>query len=137
METVTSQEEMFSNIGRLGQYLYQQAGIEAEFARDLVCNGICFVITEYQGKPLFSPSRFIGYRNNTRHAHLHNERMTGRETTAAISELLGRPRSNEMLEVEYEKFCTALGIEFRAKAPFNCKRKYWDLRFGRHEIGHE
>jgi hypothetical protein len=78
-----------------------------------------------RAKPLFSPSRFVGYRDNTLHDHLRNrgsKDLHGSKTTTAIKKFRSRPLADQNLESEYQKFCVGLGIEIRAKAPFGRKR---------------
>lgn len=103
----------------------------AQFARDVISNGICFVFTEWRGKPFFSPCLFVGYRQNSRHDYLRNranKNRDGSKAIAAMKKFLPRPRPDKNLDREYETFCSALQIEVKAKAPFGRKRKYWDLR---------
>ena len=127
MELITQKAELADNIGRLQEYL-RGSGADRDFALDLIRKGICFVVTEQDGKPFFSPSRFIGYRSNTRHDHVHNEDKDGRETNAALGVILSSPPvTSDPLDAEYEQFCTSLGISVR-KAPFGIARKFWDLR---------
>lgn len=127
MELITRKAELTDNIARLQQYL-QGSGPDRDFALDLIRQGICFVVTEQDGKAFFAPSRFVGYRSNTRHDHVHNEDKDGRETNAALEAiLLAPPAASEELEGEYDQFCASLGLNLR-KAPFGITRKFWDLR---------
>jgi hypothetical protein len=127
MELITQKAELVVNIARLQDYV-RGSGADRDFAFELIRQGICFVVTEQDGKPFFSPSRFIGYRSNTRHDHVHNEDKDGRETNAALEAILSSPPvTSGPLEAEYEQFCTSLGISVR-KAPFGITRKFWDLR---------
>jgi putative restriction endonuclease len=127
MELIATKAELSENVARLQQYLHE-SGADRDFAVDLIRQGICFVVTEQNGKPFFSPSRFVGYRSNTRHDHLHNDDKDGRETNAALEDILkSPPAGSDVLEAEYEQFCTSLGIAVR-KAPFGIARKFWDLR---------
>jgi hypothetical protein len=127
MDLITQKTELAENVARLQQYL-QGSGSDRDFALDLIRQGICFVVTEEGGATFFSPSRFVGYRSNTRHDHVHNEDKDGRETNAALETILKAPPvASHQLETEYERFCTSLGINLR-KAPFGITRKFWDLR---------
>ena len=127
MDLITRNTELSENIARLREYL-QATGADRDFALDLIRHGICFVITEENGTPVFAPSRFVGYRSNSRHDHVHNEDKDGRETNAALEAILNTPPVlSATLEAEYEQFCTSLGISVR-KAPFGITRKFWDLR---------
>jgi 5-methylcytosine-specific restriction protein A len=127
MKLVTTASELLENIETLKKYL-QSSGADRDFALDLVRQGICFVITEENTTPFFAPSRFIGYKDNTREDHLQNDDKDGRETNAALEVFLkGSPSPSEPCEQEYEQFCARLGIQLR-KAPFGISRKFWDLR---------
>jgi hypothetical protein len=127
MDLITRNTELSDNIARLREYL-QATGADRDFALDLIRHGICFVITEENGTPFFAPSRFVGYRSNSRHDHVHNEDKDGRETNTALEAILSAPPSaSGTLEAEYERFCASLGITVR-KAPFGITRKFWDLR---------
>src|SRR4051812_27773733 len=127
MELITRKAELTENIARLQRYL-EAPGADRDFALDLIRQGICFVVTEENGKAFFAPSRFIGYRSNTRHDHVHNDDKDGRETNAALEAiLLGPPAASAPVENEYDQFCTSLGLNLR-KAPFGITRKFWDLR---------
>lgn len=125
MDLITKESEVLANIETLKQYLN---GAERDFALDLLRHGVCFVITEENGRPFFAPSRFIGYRGNTRNDHLHNEEKYGGATNAALEGVFGsEARPSEALEQEYEKFCFTIGARVR-KAPFGNERKFWDRR---------
>jgi hypothetical protein len=127
MELITKKSELFANIQTLRRYL-RDPGVDRDFALGLVRLGICFAITEEDGNAFFAPSRFVGYRGNTRHHHSNNDEKDGRKTNAALEQFLRAPPTpSETLEREYEQFCAALGIQVR-KAPFGIARKFWDLR---------
>ncbi len=127
MDLITKKSELIGNIAKLQEYL-TATGIDRDFAVNLIRNGICFVVTEHNGKLFFAPSRFVGYRNNSRHDHEHNADKDGRETNAAIEAILKAPPiPSQTLEREYERFCVSIGTQVR-KAPFGIVRKFWDLR---------
>lgn len=127
MDLITRKAELTENIARLRQYL-KSSGADRGFALDFIRQGICFVVTEQDGKAFFAPSRFIGYRSNTRHDHVHNEDRDGRETNAALEAILLAPlAASDALEGEYDTFCASLRLR-RRKAPFGNTRKFWDLR---------
>lgn len=127
MELISKKEDMYENINTLQGYL-NGSGAEHQFALDIIRSGICFVVTDNKGTSLFSPSRFVGYKNNTRQEHLNNGDKDGRKTNTSLNALLGEaPASNQGLEQMYEQFCLSIGVEIR-KAPFGIQRKFWDIR---------
>lgn len=127
MALITRESELLANIETLKRQL-NGSSVDRDFGLDLVRLGICFVVTEEDGSPFFAPSRFVGYRNNTRHNHLHNPDKDGRDTNTALEGLLRTaPKPSEPVEREYETFCVTLGLQVR-KAPFAITRKFWDLR---------
>jgi hypothetical protein len=127
MELITKKSELLANIQTLKRYC-SDPGVDRDFAVGLVVRGICFAITQEHGKAFFAPSRFVGYRGNTRHHHSKNAEKDGRKTNAALEEFLGAPPTqSEILEREYERFCATLGVQVR-NAPFGIVRKFWDLR---------
>jgi 5-methylcytosine-specific restriction protein A len=127
MELISSRSELEQNLSQFRKYL-MGSGIEAEFARDLIEQGICFVIAEAETGLVFAPSRFVGYRANDRHSHLQNVSKDGRDTNRAIADVVGfAPEPNAELEREYHEFCGMVKAAPRPAA-FNSKRKFWDLR---------
>ncbi|MCB0180641.1 MAG: HNH endonuclease [Anaerolineae bacterium] len=123
MEVVTSIEDIESNLSLFENYLCDGNEEEEQFAYDLIRRGSCFVAYQIEGELRFSPSRYVGYLNNTRSKHLSNEDKDGRETNAAINRVIGYTLSpDEDLEANYLAFASSLGIE-----PYNKSRKYWRL----------
>ena len=123
MELISSRSELLGNIAQLREYL-RRPGLDRDFASDLVRKGRCFVIAENSGEMCFAPSRFVGYRTNNRHDHLHNGTKHGSKTNDAIMAILAaQPLASAVLEEEYVKYCITLGI-----SPCRLRRKYWDLR---------
>jgi hypothetical protein len=129
MELVLTREQMHSNIAKLSEYLEASDGPEADFARELIQRGTCFVVTSEVGKPFFSPSRFVGYQDNNRRNHQANAGKDGRDTNEAIELILGsEPKQDPECESEYAVFCLRLGLQMREAGSFGATRKYWDLR---------
>ncbi|EGR1703671.1 HNH endonuclease [Vibrio cholerae] len=120
MELISSVEELYQNIMDLGVDL--DRGI-AE-ARGLVQNGRCFVVTDNDGILQFSPSRYIGYKNNTLTTHsLNGVNIDGKETNKQISRVLKIvKRDNPVAESAYQQMCLNLGL-----TPPKKKRTFWVL----------
>lgn len=120
VELISSVEELYQNITELGVNLDQ--GI-AE-ARGLVQRGRCFVVSDNDGILQFSPSRYIGYKNNTLRTHLSpSANIDGRETDIQISRVLKIvKRDNPVAESAYQQMCLNLGL-----TPPKNKRTFWVL----------
>ncbi len=74
----------------------------------------------------FGPSRFVGYRGNSRAAHSVNEDKNGKETNPAITSVLRRELVESLeLEGAYEQFCERVGVDYRDLAGMNVRRRYW------------
>ena len=128
MRVVGSRIEIENNIRQLEEYRHSRDGDKVEYYKGLIKRGICFVIYNQEGKLVFSPSRFVGYANNTMNLHEANALRHGSKTNAAINHILGtRPSENDELEREYQRFCAELGIEPRQRGQFGHGRKYWRM----------
>ena len=129
MEVITNLDDLDRNISQLASDLDSPDHARADYAKRLVKRGICFVVTERDEKPFFSPSRFIGYRENSRTRHESNYSRDGRVTNPAISSVLGaNPSRSESLETEYRQFCARFGIISQGAGSFGVRRKFWDAR---------
>lgn len=121
MTVVTSITEIEENLGLFENYLCEGTDEEQLFCSELIRKGSCFIAYEIGSELRFSPSRYIGYSNNTIHAHTQRVK-DGKETNPAITKLLGKLIKNENLENKYLQYCSDLGV-----SPFNKKRKFWTL----------
>ncbi len=129
MKLVSSRAEVLANVNRLSSYLAQRSGSDAEFVKALIQRGICFVVVDDEGNPFFAPSRFVGYVDNSRQAHIRNHDKDGRETNKALAGILGPgPNPDARLEREYQAFCARSGITPNRAGSFGVFRKFWDLR---------
>lgn len=127
MELITERAQLSDNIARLDAYL-SGTGLDREFGLSLIQRGVCFVVTEIDSQPMFSPSRFIGYVANSRVTHEQNDEKDGRDTNPAIEALLGGPPGQSAaLEAEYEAFCRRRGGKSKS-TPYGNARKFWDTR---------
>lgn len=122
MELVASKADIASNIAVFEDY---RTNANPEHRADFVSRlrlGALFVYVENQGRFLFAPSRFVGYRQWTFEKHKAFPDKDGRVTTPQISKLLGKPRSDERAEAAHAALCRELGTE-----PAGKKRRYWAL----------
>jgi hypothetical protein len=75
---------------------------------------------------LFGPSRFIGYLNNSRAAHLANGDKDGKRTNPAISRTLHQgPVEDAHLEEAFRQFCEHFGVDYLDLEGKNIRRRYW------------
>jgi hypothetical protein len=128
MEPVETIEDIEENLRQLEAYLASADPEDRDFARSLVRRGLCFVVAQRDQGPLFGPSRFVGYRHNSRAAHTANEEKDGKETNPAITTLLGEDRAEDPgLDEAYRLFCEQVGVEYRDLADMSIRRRYWSL----------
>ena len=126
MDLISNQPELEANLKRLEEYRYSSDIAERDFYRNLIKLGICFVVLKKNGKLLWGPSRFLGYRNNSMNSHKRNHEKDGRDTNPAITRILRRPpEQDEHLEESYSQHCEDLGFTASPAGPFRVKRKYW------------
>jgi len=79
------------------------------------------VWTIRNGRRIFAPSRFVGYKNNNPARHDRNDEKSGWETNRAISGILGaNPGLSRALDGDFKNYCGRHGIE-----PENRRRRYW------------
>jgi hypothetical protein len=120
VELISTVEELFQNIDELGKELSQ--GVQEAY--DLVKRGRCFVVSDNNGVLQFSPSRFIGYKNNNLDKHLAPDaERDGRDTDPEITRTIKIvKRGNSVAENAYKQSCAQLGI-----IPPKNKRTFWVL----------
>jgi len=125
VQLVTSWEQIRKNIETLLSYRWSE-DLNKEY-HSLIQKGICFVVTlDDDGNHVFSPSRFIGYVNNTHLKHIDNLDKHGGETNDEINKILGKePEENEQLEKFYREYCLRCDIEYKEKGAYGSTRKYW------------
>lgn len=128
METIDRLEDLHENLATLEEYMQSNDPNEKAFYIELIKKGICFVVYKKSNRYFFAPSRFIGYKHNTRDAHLHNDAKDGRKTNPAISKILySTCKRDKELNQLYERFCAELGFVAREKGAFGVARKFWEI----------
>ena len=128
MRQIGNKSELRKNMDTLDSYLAMHTEPNHEYAIELIKKGTCFVAVKVKGAYRFYPSRFIGYYDNTREAHINNDERDGRETNQAISTIFGaKPSLNPELEKQYREYCTHLGFSANNRGAFGVERKYWEL----------
>lgn len=123
METISTIDELRTNIAILDRYSQSNQPLEVDFYTSLVRSGRCFVMYKIDGVNRFAPSRFVGYKNNSMMLHGRNSSKDGRVTTPVISDVLGGQCTfDKEIEKLYHSFCLFLGY-----APYMYRRKYWSI----------
>jgi 5-methylcytosine-specific restriction protein A len=127
MKLIDTLDELLTNTLYLEKKLLDKNSPERPKAVDLIKRGSCFLKYSIDGRTLFAPSRFIGYKTNTIQDHISN-RPHGGITNGRINKILKtESKVDEILEKKYLAFCSAYGIEPNKTGNFGAQRKYWDL----------
>src|SRR5262245_4880364 len=116
---VENEADIAANIRRLDN-LSQGTLDDREYHRNRLKKGLVFVWTRRAGEIIFAPSRFAGYKGNTRQRHDANTNKDGKDTNPVISELLGSYRRSVLLEREFKDYCRRHNISPELK-----RRQYW------------
>ena len=120
---VENTDQIIENIKTLEQYLHSDNAEEKQFAEDIIKKGRAMVIYKVKGENHFAPIRFLGFKRNSRSAHLENEKRETRDTAPTMQSLMGKPFSHEAIEKEF------LGYADHFKgSTLKSKRKYWRIR---------
>ena len=120
---VENVEQIIENIKTIEHYLNSDVPEEKEFARDLVKKGRSMIIYKVNGQNHFAPARFVGYKKNSKSAHIENENRESRDTAPAIQSLLGKPFTHAPIEKEFNDYAGS----FKGNT-LKSKRKYWRVR---------
>lgn len=107
---------------------YRNSEKHKAFFESTIKNRTCFLPFRMNGELVFSPSRFIGYKNNTETRHHKNDLKNGTETNQFISKIIGvEPKADVLLEEEYKRFCKRISITVNSTGSFGNPRKYWPV----------
>lgn len=128
MELIETREQLLENIATLKKYLIGNNQNNKAFAFGIIQNGRNFFVIQEEDKSFsFFPSRFIGYKRNTREKHewaKSSSLLDGKETSPAISKILAKKHiEHEEFEKEYKMFYRKIGV---GKISLR-KRRYWIL----------
>lgn len=124
VELVYSESQLWKNIETIELYLNPYGYIDKRlFALDLIKNGVCLIAYKEGDEIKFAPSRFVGYVDNDMLKHESNVYKDGRETSKAISDILGtKAQEDIVLEEAYKNFCQKNSLTVGER-----KRKYWKM----------
>ena len=108
---IESRVDVVKNIYTLYSYANSSEAEDKEWAIQRFSKGKWFVVEPFGNTLLFAPSRFVGYKNNTREKHISNY-GDGTQTNKKLCELsLYKEMSDEYLSEQFECFMNTLGIE--------------------------
>lgn len=126
---IESRVDVVKNIYTLYSYANSSEAEDKEWAIQRFSNGKWFVVEPFVNTLFFAPSRFVGYKNNTREKHISNY-GDGTQTNKKLRELsLYKEMSDEYLSEQFECFMKTLGIERKvAKFFVPCNYDIDDLK---------
>ena len=126
---IESRVDVVKNIYTLYSYANSSEAEDKEWAIQRFSKGKWFVVEPFGNTLLFAPSRFVGYKNNTREKHISNY-GDGTQTNKKLRELsLYKEMSDEYLSEQFECFMKTLGIERKvAKFFVPCNYDIDDLK---------
>lgn len=103
--------DVIKNIYTLYSYAKSSNTEEKEWAIQRFKLGKWYVVEPLGNMLIFAPSRFVGYKNNTKEKHISNP-GNGVETNDKIKELkLYQEANDDYISKEFELFMSTLGIE--------------------------
>lgn len=108
---IESRIDVVKNIYTLYSYAKSTIAEDREWALQRFQRGKWYVVEPFGNTLLFAPSRFVGYKNNTREKHTSNH-GDGTQTNNKFRELkLYKEISDDYLSEQFEHFMAELGIE--------------------------
>lgn len=103
--------DVVKNIYTLYSYAKSTVEEDKEWALQRFKQGKWYVVEPFGNTLLFAPSRFVGYKNNTREKHTSNH-GDGTQTNNKFRELkLYKEMIDDYLSEQFELFMISLGIE--------------------------
>ena len=103
--------DVVKNIYTLYSYAKSTIVEDKDWALQRFKKGKWYVVESFGNTLLFAPSRFVGYKNNTREKHTYNH-GDGTQTNNKFRELkLYKEITDDYLSKQFESFMTSLGIE--------------------------
>lgn len=103
--------DVVKNIYTLYSYAKSTIAEDREWALQRFQRGKWYVVESFGNTLLFAPSRFVGYKNNTKEKHTSNH-GDGTQTNKKFRELnLYKEIADDYLSEQFERFMAALGIE--------------------------
>lgn len=122
MKLVTDIHEVQKNIATL-ENERSKGGVALTWYNERIRKSLVLYPYVKDDEVRFAPSRFIGYRNNSRSNHENGHHGNGTETTSVISSILKlKPIISDGYECVFERFCNKNDI-----SSDNRIRKFWPL----------
>ena len=122
--------ELLDNLSQVDLYLNDDTDENRQQMCNLIAKGRILVAYNSGDRLHFAPSRFIGYLNNNLLTHLVKDNgKDGRDTTPAISKIIGGYGYNFDVEKVFVEFCKTNKVK-----PANIRRKYWVLSNEHNEL---
>ena len=111
IDFIESKIDVVKNIYTLYSYAKSTVAEDKEWALQRFKQGKWYVVEPFGNTLLFAPSRFVGYKNNTKEKHISNH-GDGTQTNNKFRELkLYKEITDDYLSEQFELFMTSLGIE--------------------------
>jgi len=132
VDLVSSKDQIATNLLLFDSYRSSQNSAHHSYYCDRLRLGKILVFSAHQGKYLFCPSRFAGYKNCTSEKHQAFPYKNGSITTPAISKILGKASENLEAESSFLALCEALKI-----APSTKQRTYWRIELDSEIVPHQ
>ncbi|MBO5428160.1 MAG: AAA family ATPase [Prevotella sp.] len=108
---VETRTDVVKNIYTLYSYAKSNKAEDREWALERFRRGKWYVVEPFGNTLLFAPSRFVGYKDNTREKHTANH-GDGTDTNDRFRELnLYKEMADDYLSEQFEHFMAMLGIE--------------------------
>lgn len=110
-DEIENRTDVINNIRTLYSYLNSDNEEEREWAIDRFKLGKWFVVEDIDGKLMFAPSRFVGYKNNTIEKHTENY-GDGTQTNARLKKLkLYKEGYDDYIAEQFLSLMLSLGID--------------------------
>lgn len=110
-DEIENRTDVINNIRTLYSYLNSDNEEEREWAIDRFKLGKWFVVEDIDGKLMFAPSRFVGYKNNTIEKHTENY-GDGTQTNARLRKLkLYKEGYDDYIAEQFLSLMLSLGID--------------------------
>lgn len=115
-ELVESVDDIADNVREFWEGVIR----DPQFFGRLAVAGLHYVVLADGTELKFGPSRYVGYKNNSKERHRRNQQKDGRETNPAIDALLKASKEDLEAEEALSLFCEENNLVLHDKP-----RKYW------------
>lgn len=129
MELVGSAEELIRNAVLFDNYSRSSINADREFYVSRLRLGKTFLHLNVDGHHVFCPSRFVGYRNNSRQRHEAFEGKHGGLTNVRIKSIIGPYAHSAQIEAVFQQVCQRVGVTAAHKV-----RDYWSLKRSKNDV---